>query len=185
MFMSQDLLDKINIYKFKKYLFCFNFILSSNLLLRLSYVKKENDIRFINLLYGLEFWSSNRVFIKKVGFFYKIKNLIIEIFFKAPLDDCKNWIFYWKFFLIPSSTILLMEKCYKITLYNTLVTLDMRSLNKLQARFRFLKNKNLNFIFLFKSFNSPVATNIYISLLINLIKMYKLYDDYLIWSIYL
>lgn len=55
MLINQDLLDKLNIQQFKDYLFSINFILNSTLWLRLSYIKKENDLRFINLLYGFEF----------------------------------------------------------------------------------------------------------------------------------
>lgn len=183
MLINQDLLDKLNIQQFKDYLFSINFILNSTLWLRLSYIKKENDLRFINLLYGFEFWGNTKVILKKIGFFYKIRTMVIEVFFKITVMDFNNWFFYWKFFLIPTSKGLSLDNNFKITLYNKLLTLNIGSLDKLQVRFRFLKNKNVNLVVLFKFFNILFMDSVYMLILTNLVKTYNLYDDYLIWSI--
>jgi hypothetical protein len=94
MFGNFDLVDKLNIIYFYKYFFSFNFIAHSNILVRLTYIKKENNFKFIDILNGLEYWSNNKVFIKKIGFFYKLKIMVIDIFFKTYVLNFVNWLYY-------------------------------------------------------------------------------------------
>jgi hypothetical protein len=65
--------------------------------------------------------------------------------------------------------------------YKFYCILFLNNLNKLQVKFKYLINKNFNIYFsiVFKSLNI-INNNIYILSLINIVKFYNLYDNYLI-----
>lgn len=178
-----DFIDKLNFLSFLNYLFTYNFILSSYFFIRIPNIKKENTFSLIKYFTSFEFWSNNKILIKKIKFYYKLNALLINFFFKTKVLGIINWLAYFKFIFISYYMSFLNKNIYYYNYENSLIFF-FSDIFKIHIILKNLKKINIAkyVIFFYKIMN---IQNIFITSFINFFKNFMNFEYKLLWSIYL